>query len=279
MERKCKKLDEISQVETVELLNDVFKDYVLPLSWDLESYKRDIEENDISESDSLVCIVDGEKAGTALLAMRESRCRIYLMGVKKKYRRAGIGFQLMDDIYEVCKWKGMKSISLEVPAKDERAVKFYSKYGFRERRKLYSLYKRLKETESSDYKLARKNIGELVSIAFEVQNRFDRKPNWKSEPKYLATLEDYESSLIKKDSETIGYLIWGEKDKVVYIIDMGPYKKHDYSELMCGILSYFSNVESVLFPSIPEGDPIYNRCFELDFETVLLQYEMTYKIH
>ncbi len=279
MERKCKKLDEISQVEAIELLNDVFKDYVLSLSWNFESYNKDIEENDISESDSLVCIVDGEKAGIALLAMRESQCRIYLMGVKKKYRRAGIGFQLMDDIYEVCKWKGIKTISLEVPAKDERAVKFYSKYGFRESRKLYSLYKRLKETEDSSYKLIERDIGELISSALEVKNRFNRKPNWKSEPKHLASLKSYESSLIKKDSETIGYLIWGEKDKVVYIIDMGPHKKHDYNELMCGILTYFSGFESVLFPSIPEGDPIYNECCELDFQTALLQYEMTYRIH
>ncbi|TYB80812.1 MAG: GNAT family N-acetyltransferase [Kosmotoga sp.] len=280
MERKCRKLSEFSQVEVVELLNDVFKDYVLPLSWNLDSYKKDIEENCISETDSLVCIVDGENAGIALLAFRESRCRIYLMGVKKKFRRAGIGFQLMDDIYEVCKWKGVKSISLEVPAKDERAVKFYSKYGFREKRQLFSLYKRLKGIESNNnISLIEKNIGELVSIALELQNRFNRKPNWKSEPKHFTLLKSYESSVIRKDSEKIGYLIWGEKDKVVYLIDMGPYRKHDYSELMRNVLSYFSDFESILFPSIPEGDPIYNASCELSFEIALLQYEMTYKIH
>jgi ribosomal protein S18 acetylase RimI-like enzyme len=279
MERKCRKLNEFSQVEAVELLNEVFKDYVLPLSWNLDSYKRDIEENGISESDSLVCIVDGEKAGIALLAFRESRCRIYLMGVKKKYRRAGIGFQLMDDIYEVCKWKGVKSLSLEVPAKDERAVKFYSKYGFREKRQLFSLYKRLKETVNNNIKLVEKNIGELVPVAFEVQNRFNRKPNWKGEPKHFTLLEGYESSLIKKDSDYIGYLIWGEKDRVIYIIDMGPYKKYEYDELMSCVLAYFSSFESVLFPSIPENDPIYNVSCELGFEIALLQYEMTYKMH
>jgi ribosomal protein S18 acetylase RimI-like enzyme len=142
IESVFRKLDELSKVDVVNLLNVIFEDYALRMQWNLESFDRDVHENSISMSDSFVMEMKGEPVGIVPLSFRDKRARIDLMGVIPSFRRSGIGFQMVDESVKICKWKGSDSVVLEVLKKDSRAMGFYRKFGFRERRDLITFFLR-----------------------------------------------------------------------------------------------------------------------------------------
>ena len=138
------RLEELPKVEIVNILNSVFEDYSLPMQWNLESFERDLQENNVSLSSSFVMEVGGERAGILLISFREKRSRIDLMGVIPKFRRSGIGFQMVDEVIRISKWKGCERVTLEVLKRDLRALSFYQRFGFREKRDLITFSLRRK---------------------------------------------------------------------------------------------------------------------------------------
>ncbi|WP_034301281.1 GNAT family N-acetyltransferase [Alkalibacterium sp. AK22] len=54
------------------------------------------------------------------------------VGVKTSAQSSGLGKQLMDKAYSVCKTKGMQKIKLEVKKNNSKAIIFYKKQGFKE---------------------------------------------------------------------------------------------------------------------------------------------------
>lgn len=65
------RIQELSRVDVVNILNLVFSDYVLRMHWTLESFERDVRENNISLSESFVMNVEGIHTGIVLLSFRE----------------------------------------------------------------------------------------------------------------------------------------------------------------------------------------------------------------
>ncbi len=57
-------------------------------------------------------------------------CFIVDIGVKKDYRKKGIGKQLMNKIYEIARKNNIKTINLLVDKRNINAVNFYKKAGF-----------------------------------------------------------------------------------------------------------------------------------------------------
>ncbi|HNS34892.1 MAG TPA: GNAT family N-acetyltransferase, partial [Mesotoga sp.] len=112
MDNLFHKLEDLSKVELVNLLNSIFSDYVLRMHWTLESFERDVRENNISLSESFVMEVKGEYAGVVLLSFRGKRAKIDLMGVLSSFRREGIGFRMVDEALKIAKWNGCEQIVL-----------------------------------------------------------------------------------------------------------------------------------------------------------------------
>lgn len=52
------------------------------------------------------------------------------MGVLKEYRGSGVGAELMRIVLDKAKEMGIERVELDVRADNERAVKFYKKFGF-----------------------------------------------------------------------------------------------------------------------------------------------------
>ena len=53
-----------------------------------------------------------------------------MITVSKEYQGQGLGNRLLNKMIEVCRIKGMNSITLEVDKTNENAIVFYEKHGF-----------------------------------------------------------------------------------------------------------------------------------------------------
>lgn len=52
------------------------------------------------------------------------------IAVDEKYQRHGVGYKLLEEIIKDAKLNQIKTLSLEVDEKNEKAINFYKKYGF-----------------------------------------------------------------------------------------------------------------------------------------------------
>ncbi len=275
------RLSDLSRVEIVNVLNEVFEDYVLHLFWTIQTLERDLKENDISLQDSFVLMLGDEPIGIALISFRDVRCRIDIMGIVKKHRRSGYGFEIVDKVIEICRWKGVKKVVLEVPSTDKAALIFYDKVGFKKTRELESLSCRTEQTDSPAFSLEPSDIKLVTNYAHESYGVFDRNLNWVREPSNLSRLSFYNFALLVDSSgKNHGYCIWGEKDKVFYIMDLAPREQTPYSDLLRGILQLVADDHDyVLIPSIPTEDPLAKSARELGFKSVLVQEEMVFSLY
>lgn len=273
------KLHEFSKVEIVNLLNLIFSDYVLRMHWTLESFEKDVRENNISLSDSFVSTIEGRNAGAVLLSFREKRARIDLMGVTPSFRRGGVGFRLVDEAVRIAKWKGCEQIVLEVPEKDNRAISFYEKFGFRQKRSLTTFF--IRNPGTKGFSLRDSDSGRIIECALFVMDRFKRNPEWEREPTGFNHLEQYTfNSVINEAGKEIAYCIWQERDSVFYVRDAGPTKDFSFKETiggLCGIAK--DRGLTPLFPTVPEEDPLFLEAQSFEPEILLKQSEMTFKIH
>lgn len=281
MERAFVTIKDLARVEIVELLNKIFGDYVLKYSWDISNLERDIKENNISLDDSFIMRIKGVDAGVVLMSIKEDRCRIDIMGVLKEFRGSGIGFQMMDKVLEVCKWRGVKTIVLEVPIPDEKAIRFYNRYGFREKRNLQSMCLRVTGETKNEYTLVSSDSKSVKSLAYESLGALKRKPNWQREPGNLSQLKYYNFDMLQDNSgESIAYCVWGEKEDVMYIMDFSSIKKVPLSIAINAVIDYArGRYDYILIPAVPEDDPLFIEMEKLGFEKIISQKEMIYRIH
>ncbi len=84
-------------------------------------------------ADFIVAEDGGEPAGLAVIYANDLETRaayITLFGVKDECGRRGVGKRLLDACESLALSRGMDRIRLEVTDSNERAVRFYTKYGF-----------------------------------------------------------------------------------------------------------------------------------------------------
>ena len=84
-------------------------------------------------ADFIVAEDGGEPAGLAVIYANDLETRaayITLFGVKDECGRRGVGKRLLDACESLALSRGMDRIRLEVTDSNERAVCFYTKYGF-----------------------------------------------------------------------------------------------------------------------------------------------------
>lgn len=86
-----------------------------------------------SLGDLFVAVEDNSIAGMiGFYANDLTNYKAYLsiIVVDSSFQGQGIGQKLLDLMFEICNSRGMKSISLNVVAKNEGAIKFYRRNGF-----------------------------------------------------------------------------------------------------------------------------------------------------
>jgi len=283
-EEKIVTLSEYPLIDFVELVNTVFADYVLPINWNVLSFKMDARENSISFSDSFVFLKNNEPVGFILTAIRGSRARIDAMGVVASERGKGLADRILHHALRHLKLKNIEQVLLEVAASDERAVKFYDKNGFRKNRNLYTFILKNPSQTSISYSSFQADNKLVYSIALNNEIQIPRKVNWLREPITLL-LSDGRYNLVRLHFNNIeGYLIWGNTDEgTAFIVDSAPKsnKLSDWELLLNVSVDYIvkkSNPKLINVVSVAEDDILAQALTNMGFESVFLQYEMSKKL-
>jgi|BEDMetMinimDraft_2_1075160.scaffolds.fasta_scaffold00172_6 ribosomal protein S18 acetylase RimI-like enzyme len=123
----------------LKMLNEEF-DPMLKISNNLFEKLREYVEESINDVNSFIVIaeVDNEVIGAAKVSIRERIFHeINFMGlieefyVSPKYRRKGVGEKMLKYITKELERRGVKLLAASFPTRNEIAVNFYSKQGFR----------------------------------------------------------------------------------------------------------------------------------------------------
>lgn len=277
-----KSLNNISSVEVIKLVNDVFKDYIVPINWNLKTFEKDVKEYSISLDDSFVCYDDEKPIGFSIVSHRGELGRIDSIGVLPEYRGAGIASEIIYRTIENLKWKGVKKIVLEVEENEKRAINFYKKHGFKEKRKLVSFNLKINPHQEYIYKYLEEDNIWLKENAFKAKTNINRKPNWQRHPQTLEKSEDrYKIEKVVEWGYTIGYVVWGENVDNVYIVDASPIDDTTpYADFISDVIKRITEKhDSVSVIAVPENDPFYKALLDNGFNIFLSQVEMEKRIH
>ncbi|GAB6189107.1 GNAT family N-acetyltransferase [Marinitoga arctica] len=278
-----KKASEVPIVTIVDLVNNTFKDYTVPINWTITSFEHDIRENSISLEDSYIVFDGNNPIGFSLISIRGTRGRIDAFGFLKEYRLKGYGSELLYYTIEKMKWKGITKVTLEVVRDEKNAIKFYKKHGFKEKRILESFIKYIEKRDEPKYNYVITDYKFIHDRAVEALHYIGRKPNWQREPKTLELSKDrYQMEKITRKGFTIGYVVWGTTKDGAFIVDVSPVVDPTlYEDILLDLLNRFAdlNFKSVSLVSLPENDPLYSIIKKFEFNSFLQQIEMEKRIH
>jgi ribosomal protein S18 acetylase RimI-like enzyme len=284
MEERIVTLAEFPLIDFVELVNMVFSDYVIPINWNVLSFKMDARENSISFSDSFVFIKDNEPVGFILVAIRGNRARIDAMGVVPNERGKGLADRILKHTFRHLKMKNIEQVTLEVAVSDERAVRFYDKNGFRKLRSLDTFVLENPQEYDIHYSALQTDNRLVYSIALSNEINIPRKVNWQREPITLM-LSDGRYNLVRLHYKNIeGYLVWGKTDEnSSYIVDCAPRSPvpEDWDLVVKVCVDYIAkntrpSIISVV--AVAEDDLLHSALEKNGFKILLTQYEMIRKL-
>jgi ribosomal-protein-alanine N-acetyltransferase len=111
------------------------------LGW---SWNRPRVVSSIRDPDSTVAVstVDELVSGFAIMVFREHTAHLNLLAVKPKYRREGVGKDLVRWLEESAKTAGTFELSLEVRETNLAALAFYQRLGYQQSGKIKGYYQR-----------------------------------------------------------------------------------------------------------------------------------------
>lgn len=279
-----KRLNEVSLLDFVKLVNEIFKDYKLPVNWDVYTFKLDAKENSLSFEDSFVFYEDSYPTGFIVVGIRKNRARIDAMGVIREKRGTGLASRILEHAVENLKWKAVNTVILEVIEEDERAVRFYQKNGFKVQRKLHTLGFEDQVMGTPFLRFFKTDARWIHKIALEVQINNKRKPNWQREPLTLFLSDERYNMERVAFKGREGYLVWGTTPTSAFIVDcfMRDMSPEYFLEFFKGCVEHVkkrSGKELITMTAVPEDDMLYKVSEKMGFKVMLTQLEMNLRIH
>lgn len=119
--------------------NLAYSDYFVPISMNPLTFRSLIARDDLSLESSIAALDGDAIVGMGMLGVRESHGWIGGMGVIPRYRRRGIGRQMMRHLLENARQHRLTEIRLEVIEANTGAYALYRQLGFIENRYLLIL--------------------------------------------------------------------------------------------------------------------------------------------
>jgi ribosomal protein S18 acetylase RimI-like enzyme len=121
----------------VELFNNAYSDYAVPLRLDRNSLDFTVDVCDIDLGASQVVLTDdGKPAAFSFLALRGDEGWIGGMGTAPAHRRQGLGEAALRAALAAARDRGAASVRLEVIVENDPARALYEKLGFEDERRL-----------------------------------------------------------------------------------------------------------------------------------------------
>ncbi|UYP00706.1 GNAT family N-acetyltransferase [Oceanotoga sp. DSM 15011] len=277
-----KNVTDIPTVTLINTVNEIFKDYIVPVRWDINSFEKDSKEFSISLEDSFIVYENQKPIGVSIISCRKDLGRIDSFGVKEEYRGKGIASEMLYKTIEILKWKGVKKIVLEVASMEERAIKFYEKHGFKIKRILESFHTDVPDNIPPKNTYTIEDPNWLKESSFLAKTNLKRITNWQRHPQTLYLSDQrYKIEKIKSWDYVDGYVVWGINDDNTYIVDAAPIDDvSKYDELILDIknkLSFYKN--KIIVVAVPEDDPLNEALKNNNFQVFLQQKEMQMKFH
>ncbi len=259
-----------------ELVNEVFKDYVIPINWTKESFLLDMAENSIILDHSQILYFGNEKLpiGFCITSARGKRARIDSFGIKNEFRKTGASYFLINNVFYDLAKKGFSSLQLEVESSQTRAVDFYIKNGFKISRTLDSF---IIPEKTSCHKFNYSLNCSKSSIHHDVLLKAKRAPNWQREITSIQnSKKDYFMNQIRSEDKEIAKILWGRTEDTTYIVDI--YQTDfttEYSDIIQDATSYLNSFGKPLITvSLPQNDPLNYVLLTSGSKIFLQQYEM-----
>ena len=153
--------------DLVQLLNQSFESYLIPIHFDSFQLHNMLRKDTIDLTASCVLIVDDQPAGIALIARRGTlrASRLAAMGVAKELRGKKAGTWLMDKLIVEARERKDREMVLEVIEQNEPAVGLYQNSGFETVRRLIGLiHQDAKQDAKSDLQeVDLRTMGQVIS--------------------------------------------------------------------------------------------------------------------
>ena len=277
-------LNEVSLIDFVSLVNEIFSDYPLPVNWDVLGFRLDARENSLSMDESFVFFEGTKPVGFVVTGIRKSRGRIDAMGVVREKRGTGLAQMILRHALERLKWHGVERVILEVASNDPRALRFYQKNGFREIRELHTLaLKRDNTVGSKGARFFKTDPRWVHRVAIEAELSLPRRPNWQREALTLLLSDGrYRMERVVLKGKGEGYLVWGTTEDSAFIVDTSPISDRSYYTqlLEASVHRIFEETSKpvITITAVPEDDPLYETSIGVGFRSVFEQKEMCFRL-
>lgn len=115
---------------TTTLLNQGFADYIVPIAFTGNALPVMVRRDQLDLAASVVLLRDDDPVGVALIARRDTTCRLAGMCFVPSARGAGLGRLLLDHVVRAARTRGDRAMVLEVISQNEPAVRLYRGAGF-----------------------------------------------------------------------------------------------------------------------------------------------------
>ncbi|MBI5631535.1 MAG: ribosomal protein S18-alanine N-acetyltransferase [Elusimicrobia bacterium] len=114
--------------QDIEALFEIEKRWPTTPGWSREQFQREL---DFERSYFVVLELGGLVRGYAGLWILPPEAQVTTLAVAPEAAGQGLGRLLLGHLIELCRGRGLKKISLEASAKNERALRLYRGFGFR----------------------------------------------------------------------------------------------------------------------------------------------------
>ena len=138
MKFECRSVLDYGILESLELMNQGFSDYIVPIQLKLPSFYEMLRTSNIDLNLSQVAVDHGSAVGISLIARRGWSSRLATMAIIPEARGKKFGKSLLAYIVDQAKKRGDQRFELEVIEQNYPAVQLYKSFGFLTIRRLVS---------------------------------------------------------------------------------------------------------------------------------------------
>ena len=112
--------------------NDLTDIFALEQSIFSDAWSIDALAETLRQEHSLILLAEEEKKikGYCILYYVLDEGDVARIAVDKTIRKSGVGYALLEEIWGICRGKGIIKITLEVRESNQAAVRLYKKHGF-----------------------------------------------------------------------------------------------------------------------------------------------------
>jgi ribosomal protein S18 acetylase RimI-like enzyme len=257
----------------VELFNEAYSDYAVPLRLDRASLEFTLAVCDVELAASQVALADGDRpAAFSFLALRGHEGWIAGMGTVPAHRRQGLGEAALRRVLDEARRRGASSVRLEVIAGNEAARTLYEKLGFRHERDL--VVWTLEQVPPRDTGPSPNAVPAADASAWIVDNRLSVEP-WQRGDETRAHVRargvEFAALALERDGERAGAVVYQHAPGLPRVWQIAARDEDAAAALLTAVASAGGGLR---FLNVPAADPASRACERLGARAEVRQHEM-----